>query len=288
MTERIAELPFLPRRKPDTHKGTYGHVLVVGGSLGMTGAAALASEAALRAGAGLVTCACPGHVNAILEVKLTEAMTWPLPIDREGCLGQEAIRVLKAALDRYSALVIGPGLGRHETTKRFVQSLLDAAAAPVVVDADALNVLADGYKARDNMVLTPHPGEFGRIIGKTSRQVQADREKLAVSFAADHEGVLVLKGHRTIVAQSDRLYVNETGNPGMATGGAGDVLSGLIGGLLAQGLAPFDAACLGVWLHGRAGDLACAELGEESLLAGDIIRHLPGAFSERKEKAPPR
>jgi NAD(P)H-hydrate epimerase len=282
--KEFLEVPTVAPRAPASHKGTFGHVLILGGSLGMTGAAALAAEAAMRAGAGLVTCACPGHVNPILEVKLTEAMTWPLPVDAAGCLAGDALRVLNAGRDRFNAAAVGPGLGRHPTTLGFVRSFLTDVSFPVVVDADALGVFAEGLEVGPAMILTPHPGEFGRMIGVEAREVQESRQERACAFAQEHAGVLVLKGHETIVAEEGRFYVNRTGNPGMATGGSGDVLSGIIAALFAQGLEPFAAACLGVWLHGRAGDLACSVLGEESVLAGDLIHFLPEAIRERKDR----
>ena len=282
--KEVRELSWFAPREAESHKGTYGHLLVIGGSLGLTGAAALASEAALRTGAGLVTCACPGHVNPILEVKLTEAMTWPLPITREGRLGEEALRVLRGGLGRYTAAVVGPGLGRHDDTLGFVKGFLRELELPVVVDADALAAFGEDLRPRTGMVLTPHPGEFGRMTGRAAREIQSDRRKYAFDFVRENDGVLVLKGHGTLVVEKDRFYVNETGNPGMATGGAGDVLSGILGALLARRMDPFPAACLAVWLHGRAGDLACESVGEESLTAGDIIRFLPEAIAERKKK----
>jgi NAD(P)H-hydrate epimerase len=278
----VRDLPVLPARPVDAHKGDFGHVLIVGGSLGLTGAPVMAARSALRAGAGLVTCACPGHVAPIVAGHLVEAMTWPLPIDAAGCIAAEGERMLRSAAQRFQALVIGPGLGRHERTVAFVRTFLDGLTSPVVIDADALLALGEGCRMAPTFVATPHPGEFGRMTGTSSAEVQAARRERACAFAAANPGVLVLKGHETIVAAADRLYVNDTGNPGMATGGSGDVLSGVIGALLGQGFDPFDAAQLGVWLHGRAGDLARDRVGEDSLIASDIIRALPRACRERK------
>ncbi|HAK96745.1 MAG TPA: NAD(P)H-hydrate dehydratase [Planctomycetes bacterium] len=278
----VSTVPAIPARERDSHKGTYGHVLVIGGSLGFTGAPVMACEAALRAGAGLVTCACPAHVVAIVAAKLTEAMTFPLPTDGQGCVNAEALRILTASADRFDAFVIGPGLDPRDATRDFVRALIDGVRRPFVVDAGALRAFGGDRPVPAHCVATPHPGEFALLTGAAAADVQRDRRAAAVQFMERNDGVLVLKGSGTIVCAADRLYVNPTGNPGMATGGAGDVLAGVLGALLGQGWEPFDAAVLGVWLHGRAGDLACAEVGEESLIAGDITRHLAAAIRERK------
>lgn len=283
--KEVKSIPTLPPRSPESHKGTYGHVAVMGGSLGLTGAPVMAADAAMRMGAGLVTCACPAHLNTILEIKLTEAMTWPLPVDEQGCLNNDALSFFQSVMDRFDALVVGPGIGRHETTQTFVGNVLNAFEGPIVVDADGLLAFADDQPCTPSMVLTPHPGEFARMIGSTPKAVQADRLKLALDYAQKRAGILVLKGHETIVAGQGAYFINATGNPGMATGGAGDVLSGIIGALLARGLAPFDAACLGCWLHGRAGDLGAELMGEESLVATDLLAYLPQAIQERKAES---
>ncbi|HNR99707.1 MAG TPA: NAD(P)H-hydrate dehydratase [Planctomycetota bacterium] len=278
----ITAVPAIPPRERDSHKGTYGHVLVIGGSLGMTGAPVMACEAALRAGAGLVTCACPVHVAAIVAAKLTEAMTFPLPADARGCFNAEALRIMLAAAERFDAFVIGPGLDPQAAARDFVRALVDGVRRPFVVDAGALRAFDRERPLPAHCVATPHPGEFALLTGAPAAAVQRDRRAAAERFMQSNDGVLVLKGSGTIVCAKDRFYVNTTGNPGMATGGAGDVLAGVLGALLAQGWDPFQAAVLGVWLHGRAGDLACEELGEESLIAGDITRHLAAAIRERK------
>ncbi len=278
----VTAVPTIPLRESDAHKGAFGHVLVVGGAVGFTGAPVMACEGALRTGAGLVTCACPAHLLTIIATKLTEAMTFPLPTDGQGCLSAEAARILLVSIDRFDALVVGPGLGAHDTTREFVRALLAGVRIPSVVDADGLRAFDSDHAVPAHCVVTPHPGEFARMTGTAAAAVQAARRDHALGFAQHHEGTLVLKGGSTIVCDKERCYVNANGNPGMATGGAGDVLAGVIGALLGQDFEPFDAAVLGVWLHGRAGDLACEELGEESMLARDIARHLSRATRERK------
>ncbi len=278
----ISAVPTIPPRERESHKGTYGHVLVIGGALGMTGAPVMACEAALRSGAGLVTCACPAHLVAIIAAKLVEAMTFPLPTDAQGCLNADALRILTASADRFDAFVIGPGLDGRDGTRDFVRALIDGVRRPSVVDAGGLRAFDAQHPVPAHCVATPHPGEFAFMTGATAADIQRDRRAAAFQFMERNDGILVLKGSGTIVCAKDRFCVNPTGNPGMATGGAGDVLAGILGALLAQGWDPFQAAMLGAWLHGRAGDLACGELGEESVIAGDITAHLPGAIRERK------
>ena len=263
-TKRVWALPPLPERRPDSHKGDYGRVLVVAGSLGMAGAAYLASKGALRAGAGLVTCACAETIRPALTAKFTCVMTASLPVP-------------PSVLESADVLCVGPGMGRSEETSRLVRSLLIGTSRPVVVDADALAAAPlDGLRGR--AVLTPHPGEMAALIGSTPAKVQADRKGVAKAFAEAHGVVLVLKGHGTVVTDGLRVAVNETGNPGMATAGTGDVLSGVIAGLMAQGMAPFEAARLGVHLHGMAGDLAAKVKGMHSMTAVDLLECLSEAF----------
>ena len=275
--------PLGPRPR-DSHKGTYGHLLVVAGSPGKTGAAAMASEAALRAGAGLVTLAIPLSLNPILEVKLTEVMTEPVP-EEEGTFSSKSIPRLSALLDGKTALALGPGIGTREGTKEAVLELLRKVQIPVVIDADGLNCLVGKLhvlkECEAPVVITPHPGEMGRLLGISARQVQEDRLQVARRFATEYRCVVVLKGARTVVASSDgRAFINPTGNPGMASGGTGDVLTGVIGGFLAQGVEPLEAAKLAVYLHGLAGDLVARELGEVSLVATDLLEALPWAMEE--------
>jgi ADP-dependent NAD(P)H-hydrate dehydratase / NAD(P)H-hydrate epimerase len=270
-------------RAADTHKGTYGHVLTVGGSPGKTGAAALASLAALRTGAGLVSLALPQVLNAAMETKLTEVMTIPLPESEPGVLGVEAGKRLMEWLQGKSALILGPGMGTHPETVRCVQEVLRQVRIPTVLDADGLNAFArDPDRIRDTqapLVLTPHPGELARLRHATTAAIQADRLAAAEETARSCKAVVVLKGAHTVIAEPEgTLYINVTGNPGMATAGSGDVLSGIIGALLGQGYTPTMAARIAVYTHGLAGDLAAARLGERSLMAGDLIDTLPRAF----------
>jgi len=273
----------LPPRDPSSHKGTYGHVLALGGSPGFTGAITLTARAALRAGAGLVTAAVPRGCQPVVAAGAPEIMTWGLPETAGGSLGRSALDPLLERLENFSVLAIGPGLGRDPETVELVKSLLPRASIPLVVDADALNALATdtGILSQPHgpMVLTPHPGEMGRLIGCPAAKIQEDRLNIARRYAQEWRCVLLLKGARTVVACPDGgAYINPTGNPGMATGGSGDVLTGIIAGLIAQGMSLDKAAAIGAYLHGAAGDLAAEELGQEALIARDILHFLPRAF----------
>jgi NAD(P)H-hydrate epimerase len=298
----VYNIPRLPARKPDTHKGDFGRVLVVGGCVGMAGAPCLAANAAYRAGAGLVRLAIPEPIQSIVSTLVPCATNTALPASEAGTIlgGRAALRKLIELAALNDVLVIGPGLGRDEHLDAMVRDLLAAADRPAVVDADAVRALAPIEKlppaVAARLVLTPHAGEFAFLTGTTADKVQADREGVAAAFVAKFAGVLVLKGHRTIVADRERKFVNETGNPGMAVGGAGDVLAGVISAFIGQKLSPFDAAVAGVHVHGAAGDQAAAELGEVSVTATDLIEALPAAlravtesrfagFAPRKSKA---
>jgi ADP-dependent NAD(P)H-hydrate dehydratase / NAD(P)H-hydrate epimerase len=277
----------LPVEEPDVHKGTRGHLLVIAGSTGKTGAAALASLASLRAGAGLVTLGIPRSLNAVLETKLTEAMTYPLPETQAGTLSLEAEQQILHLLQGKSALVIGPGLSTHEETVLLVRRLVSSCPVPMVVDADGLNALAGDLSplrsGKGQAVLTPHPGEMARLSGLGNSEVQADRAGLASRFAQDHGCHLVLKGARTIIARPDgRIHVNPTGNPALASGGSGDVLTGLLGGFLARGLSPERAAVCGAYLHGLSADLLAQEVGCVGILAGDLIEVIPSLMAALK------
>jgi NAD(P)H-hydrate epimerase len=272
---------LLPERPPDAHKGSFGHLLVLSGSLGFTGAAAMCCEGALRVGTGLVTLGIPSSLNDIMEVKLTEAMTYPLPETKEHTLSFQALPLIKEKLRKCSALAIGPGLSTNSETCQLVYNLLKEIELPAVIDADALNCLAGknlDFKGK-KFVLTPHPGEMGRLVGEEVRNIQADRIGWAKRLAEESGCVVVLKGARTVIASPEgECFINPTGNSGMASGGTGDVLTGMIGGFLAQGLPPLSSALLGVFLHGLCGDLAKRELGEEYMCATDLPRFLPKAF----------
>jgi NAD(P)H-hydrate epimerase len=275
----------LQTRRADTHKGTYGHVLLVAGSPGKTGAGALASLAALHTGAGLVSFALPHSLNAAMETKLTEVMTIPLPEAEPGVLGGEATQHILEALEGKAALVLGPGIGTRPETVRCVHEVLRQVRLPTVLDADGLNALpADPEGLGDvqaPLVLTPHPGELARLRRTTTAAIQANRIMSAQETANAWKAVVVLKGAHTIIAEPEgTVYINLTGNPGMATAGTGDVLSGMIGALLGQGYPPSLAARIAVHAHGLAGDLAAAAVGERALIAGDLVETLSRAFRQ--------
>ena len=279
--ELVLHMPRLAPRPADANKGMCGRVLVVAGSRGMSGAAVLCATAALRGGAGLVRVAVPQGIWKVVAVGNPCYMTVPLADDSAGLFAVAAEAELLAQAASSDILAVGPGLGRSEAITRLVFALLGA-AKPMVLDADGLNAVlgrVGDLRARPApLVLTPHPGEFSRLTGMPIAEIAAQRNDAAVNFAAAHNVVLVLKGNGTIVTDGRRFYQNTTGNPGMATGGTGDVLTGLVAALLGQGLAAFEAAQLGVWLHGRAGDLARDDLGEASLIASDLLTYLPRAF----------
>jgi ADP-dependent NAD(P)H-hydrate dehydratase / NAD(P)H-hydrate epimerase len=283
--EELAGL--LPKRRPDSHKGDYGHALVVAGSRGKGGAARLAALGALRAGCGLVTAAVPRGLQSGFVSRAMEVMTEGLPETAEGTLAESGIPRLLALLEGKQAVAVGPGLSTHPETKRLIRELIRRARVPVVLDADGVNAFAGDEAAlsgrKHPLVLTPHPGEMGRLLGMSSRDVQSRRLPLAREFARRHHCCLVLKGYRSLIATpAGRVHVNPTGNPGMATGGSGDVLTGLLVGLLAQGIEVSAAARLGAYLHGLAGDLAAAEVGEAPLIARDILRFFPAALLRLK------
>ena len=276
---------LLPPRPAEAHKGDFGRVLLVAGSRELSGAAALCTLGALRVGAGLVTLALPKCLHAPMVEKLTEAMFKVLPETSAGTVSSRAYAELASTIERMQAVGIGPGLSQHAETKDLCRRLIATVVTPLVVDADALNALAEDvglFKKRTlPCVITPHPGEMGRLIRQSAQDVQSDRERTARAFAQQHRVVVVLKGHGTVVASFDgQTYINDTGNRGMASGGFGDVLTGMIVGLLGQGLAPFDAAGLGVYLHGLAGDVAADAKGQTGLLASDLIEKIPQAIRQ--------
>lgn len=275
--------PRLPPRSADANKGDYGRVLVIAGCRGMSGAAVLAGSAALRAGAGLVQVAVPMEIQPLVAQANPCYMTAALSQDLRGRFSAASADDLAGLTNWATVVAVGPGLGQSESMPDLIDRLLGCVAGPLVIDADGLNVLAktSGNALRDRehpTVLTPHPGEFARLIHSDAKAVQADREKLAVAYAKKQGVVLVLKGRATLVTDGTQTYQNATGNPGMATGGTGDVLTGVIAALIAQGMTPFDAATLGVHVHGLAGDIAAEKVGQVSLLATDLIDHLGAAF----------
>jgi len=284
------------RRKPDAHKGDFGHVLIVAGSVGKTGAAALAAKAALRAGAGLVTVATAQSALPTVASLGMEFMTEPLPETDSGTISPRALDQgrMDKIVEGKTVLAVGPGVGQVPETAEFVRAIVNRYALPVVLDADGLNAFAgcmSTFRARNRpALLTPHPGEMARLIGKTTAEIQRSRVETAREFAARCQAVLVLKGFRTLVASPNgQVWVNPTGNAGMATGGTGDVLTGLLAGLLAQHAerAPAEVASAAVYLHGLAGDLATSRLGQASLIAGDLVEALPEAFRALGENQRP-
>ena len=269
-----AVLKLLPDRDPDAHKGSFGKILLLCGSRGYTGAAYLAAMGALRSGAGLVFLGVPESIYAIEAMKLNEPVVFPLP-DEGGKLSEAAVSEILQRLPRMDAVLIGPGLGQSEGTFSAVKAVLEHFQGPVVLDADGINVLAahkDILRERTApTILTPHDGEFARLGGI----IGADRPAAAEKMAQDLGGILLLKGHRTVITDGCTTYINSTGNPGMAVGGSGDVLSGIIVSLLGQGLEPLEAAACGAWLHGGAGDLCAAEIGQYGMLPSDMVAVLP-------------
>lgn len=287
--ERVEVVPSLPPREAEGHKGTYGRVMVVAGSRALIGAAALTANGALRGGAGLVMVATPQIIQPHVLSLCPCAISLPLACEG-GELSADAVRQVREALARNDVAAVGPGLATGVPQQMLLRALLEQ-DKPLVLDADGLNNLVgiDDWAAlrRGPVVLTPHPGEMARLIGRSTKDVQADRQGIAVSAVRDWTDrrtldgpplVLLLKGHGTIVTDGRRLYVNATGNPGMATGGVGDVLTGVIAALIAQGLPVFEAAVLGAFVHGLAGDIAAERMGQVSLIATDVLDHLPAAF----------
>ncbi|MBQ9930118.1 MAG: NAD(P)H-hydrate dehydratase [Oscillospiraceae bacterium] len=267
-------LDILPDRKADSHKGDYGKILLLCGSRGYTGAAALAAMGALRSGAGLVYLGVPESIYAIEAVKLNEAIVLPLP-DADGRLSADALPQILKLLPNMDAVLFGPGWGQCEGTFLIAQEILRTFNKPVVVDADGINLLSgriDILRERNApTVLTPHGGEFARIGGDNS----LDRQVAAEGFARQLGCILLLKGHNTVITDGSRTYINPTGNPGMAVGGSGDVLSGIIVSLLGQAIDPLQAAACGAWLHGAAGDICETEIGQYGMLPTDMVQVLP-------------
>ncbi len=256
-------------------------MLVVAGSRGMSGAAVLCGSAALRGGAGLVQVAVPDDIQPTVAAGNPCYMTTGFPHDGR-CFSRDAIDGVVQAAGWADVLAVGPGLGQSEAIASLMSALIERTDKPIVLDADGLNAFAKlpTKKRPHPLILTPHPGEFARLCGRSSEDVRDKREQLAIAYAAERSLVLVLKGHQSIVTDGVRVYQNDTGNPGMATGGTGDVLTGLIAALVGQGLTPFDAAVMGVWSHGRAGDLAATEMCQTALIATDLLTYLPRALRE--------
>ncbi len=271
---------LVPKRGNDSHKGVFGHVFMLAGSPGKTGAAALAAQAAMRSGAGLVTVGIPRTLNSILEAKITEAMTAPLPDCGDGFLGSISLDMIREVLKGKTVAAIGPGISVHEETTELLYKLIKDLQIPMVIDADGLNIIAKKIdilkKIKAPAILTPHPGEMARLMNTSIRDIQDNRLERARQFARQYGVVVVLKGAKTIIAEPDgRAYINLTGNPGMASAGMGDVLTGIISALLAQGLCALDAARLGVFVHGRIADLIAEKKYSTGIIATDIIEKTP-------------
>ena len=267
-------LNILPDRDPFAHKGKFGKILLLCGSEGYTGAAALASMGALRSGAGLVFLGVPRSIYAIEAVKLTEPVIFPLP-DDDGKLSSDAVPEILERLPKMDAVLLGPGLGQSQGVLEVIKTVLEKASCPVVLDADGINVVA---KHRDILrgrtaptILTPHDGEFARLGGV----IGEDRVATAEQMARELGCIMLLKGHRTVITDGSATYINHTGNPGMAVGGSGDVLSGIIVSFLGQGIAPLEAAACGAWVHGAAGDLCASQMGQYGMLPTDMLNILP-------------
>ncbi len=275
---------FPSKRDPQSHKGDFGRVLIIAGSRGFTGAAALTSLGALRIGAGLVYLAVPESLIDILEAKLTEVIKIPVS-ESDGAFDIKSFLDLKEHIERSDVVVLGPGIGTSLPTKVFVHELLEKIDKPIVIDADGLNCLLGNLdllkKYKGSIVITPHPGEMARLMGIKTSEVQENRLDIAERFSSEYNVTLVLKGARTIISSPDgRTYINPTGNPGMATGGTGDVLTGMIGGLMAQGLDPVEASCIAVFLHGLSGDIVSSKKGELPLIASDLLDFISEAIRE--------
>jgi ADP-dependent NAD(P)H-hydrate dehydratase len=283
MLRSITNLPRLPLRPRESHKGTFGRVLIVAGSVGLSGAAILAGMGALRGGAGLVQIASPAPVQPVVAAGHPCYLTAALPADATGALAAAPEELLSLA-KQAKVIAFGPGLGRTPAIAALLLAVLEQFAGPILIDADGLFALASFLPKLSSLqrvrppICTPHPGEFAHLLNLTPNLVQAERKPLAVRFAAEHHVVVALKGHGTVVTDGQRVYVNHTGNSGMAKGGSGDVLTGLIAAFLAQGMADLEATQLAVYVHGLAGDLAAGALGEYAMLPTDLLDYLPAAI----------
>ena len=282
----------LLRRKSNAHKDDFGHIFILAGSARFSGAAALCAEAAMRAGAGLVTLGIPESLNqAIIKIKAKEVMTLPLPQTREGTVSLSAYKKIRNFIKDIDIAVMGPGLGQDSSTQKLIRKLILETDKPMVIDADGLRALVghlEKVKSKKlkgkSLILTPHPGEMAGLLEATVAKVQSKRKDIAKDFAKKYRVTVVLKGHNTVVADyadyKNKIYINKTGNPGMATAGSGDVLTGMIAAFLGQGLDAFSAAKYAVYLHGLAGDLAAKEKTQISLIASDIIEKIPEAIKK--------
>ena len=271
---------FVKAREPNSHKGDYGHVLIIAGSQGKTGAAALSCHAAVRMGAGLVTLGIPESLNSIMEEKLTEVMTEPLAEEKPGFLGISSFEKIERLMEGKKVLALGPGISNHEGATKLVHRIVEESNIPLVIDADGVNALSFDTgplkRAKVPVILTPHPGEMARLVGLSSKEVQKDRITIARDFAQTHGCYLVLKGMRSLIAEPEgNVFINPTGNAGMASGGMGDVLTGMIPGFIAQSYDIATSIKLAVFMHGLAGDLVAFEKGPVGLIAGDLVNEIP-------------
>ncbi|MDD5045419.1 MAG: NAD(P)H-hydrate dehydratase [Candidatus Omnitrophica bacterium] len=269
-------------RKADSHKGDFGHILILAGSAKFSGAAVLSAEAAMCTGAGLVTLGIPASLNtAIIRIKPKEVMTLPLPETREGTLSALAYARIKEFTGHTDIVLIGPGLSQHRSTQGLARKVIKSIDLPMIIDADGLNALSGHLgilKKKNNLILTPHPGEMARLLNTRIETVQKSRNTIAKQFASRYNLTIILKGHHSIVADRKNSYINKTGNPGMSTAGSGDVLAGMLAALSAQGLDDFTAAKYAVYLHGLAGDLAARAKTQMAMIASDIIVEIPRAI----------
>ncbi|QDV49041.1 NAD(P)H-hydrate dehydratase [Gimesia fumaroli] len=286
--QRISDLPALPQRPDNSHKGTFGKVLVIAGSSGMSGAACLAGIGALRSGAGLVFLAIPETIQSIVSTVNPCYLTIPLTLNQNSQLTAESETQLINQIPGFNAIAIGPGCGQQEWFRKLTFKLFEEVQQTLIVDADALNALASSDKRLPNAagprILTPHPGEFSRLINKPISEIEQNREALATTFAKEHGVTLVLKGAHTVITDGTRLAINPTGNSGMATGGSGDVLTGIMTALVGQGMDTFEAAQLAAYVHGLAGDLAAQEVSEIAMIASDLPEFLPEAWLQLFEE----
>ncbi len=276
----------LLRHKKNVHKNTFGHIFILAGSKCMVGAAALSSLAAMRSGAGLVTLGIPQSLNSIVQKKISNViMTRPLKETKEQSLAFEAYRQVQESYASYDAIAIGPGLSLHKSTQKFICKVIATSSKPLIIDADALSALngnLDVLKQTATLkILTPHPGEMARLAGLSKPAIEKNRLNIAKKFAQNHQCVLLLKGNQTIVASAQgKIYVNKTGNPGMATAGSGDVLTGMIAAFIGQGMEDFEAVKYGAYFHGKAGDFASQSKTRVSMIASDIIENIPLALGQ--------
>jgi len=278
----------LSRRKSNAYKNQFGHVLVLAGSARMLGAAALTSLSAIRSGAGLVTLGIPKSLNAPAQKKISDTiMTFPLKETGKQTLALAAFTQIKDSYASYDVIAIGPGLSKNPSTQRLIRKIIETSPLPLIIDADALSALCGHLgsltKTETTKILTPHPGEMARLIGRKKNTVEKNRKDIAGTFSKKHNCILLLKGAKTIVASpAGKIYTNTTGNAGMATAGSGDVLTGMIVAFAAQGLSGFEAAKYGAYLHGKAGDLAAKSKTQLSMIASDIIDHIPTVVKRGK------